>query len=122
MILRITLFFFAFTLVMSMHSRAQQNIHVIVHVNQPVCAVVSTEQSTPAFAIFPNPAKHLVSIWNKDIDAQILIKDNYGREQRHATAHAGQQLLLDLSALPRGNYLIELRQNQTLKFFRLVLQ
>jgi len=80
------------------------------------------------FGIFPNPAFSLVTVevpMENEADVQVSVMDPAGKIalQQHARMSKGDnQMNFDVNSLPNGVYFVQVRNGETVKTRKLVVQ
>ncbi len=82
---------------------------------------VQTTQAADDMLLFPNPAQDRVTIGNIKPGTTVAVYNMLGEEAIRATAESNTQTL-DISMLPKGLYVLELKTGTTIATKRLIIQ
>jgi hypothetical protein len=86
------------------------------------CVLLGTaETKEESLLIYPNPANNQVTIHNQSAESQLIIYDSSGKLVMQY-AMSTEKNTIDISALPKGLYLMVLKNEKTIRTSKLIKQ
>ena len=79
-----------------------------------------SESNKNSLQIYPNPVKDVFFVDDVEVGSQVFIFDMLGRLQLKANLLSEGAVMVDISSLPTGNYVVLLENKQTLKYSTLI--
>lgn len=79
-----------------------------------------SESNKNSLQIYPNPVKDVFFVDDVEVGSQVFIFDMLGRLQLKTNLLSEGAVMVDISSLPTGNYVVLLENKQTLKYSTLI--
>ncbi len=79
-----------------------------------------SECNKNSLKIYPNPVKDVFFVDDVEVGSQVFIFDMLGRLQLKTNLLSEGAVMVDISSLPTGNYVVLLENKQTLKYSTLI--
>ena len=79
-----------------------------------------SESNKNSLQIYPNPVKDVFFVDDVEVGSQVFIFDMLGRLQLKTHLLSEGAVMVDISSLPTGNYVVLLENKQTLKYSTLI--
>ncbi len=79
-----------------------------------------SESNKNSLQIYPNPVKDVFFVDDGEVGSQVFIFDMLGRLQLKTNLLSDGKVMVDISSLPTGNYVVLLENKQTLKYSTLI--
>ncbi|MCX6198320.1 MAG: T9SS type A sorting domain-containing protein [Bacteroidetes bacterium] len=85
-------------------------------------SVHEIKDATASILLYPNPAQNKLTVELSETVSEISVLDVSGRKLKTITGNFSGKTEIDISSLPKGNYLLLLRETQNMKTVKFVKQ